>query len=708
MENLMPMIFTPPDMRTMGQQMSTAMLPMLNEMNEIMRRRTDQLSRLGFQTMTAVLGAMQNIRGLRPDVFSVQVLNLDFLELMAAGSFAFLVLIFLKLHDWFRISNTTIFQVQQIVAQMLNDVREMHLRLGDLNLNLQNVLNLTANISATLQLMLRAVVNFNLEVNARLEAILDALVNLNISLGGISLKLDDILRLLAEISGKLSLINQAIVDLTARLDAVGARMVGLLEAILAQLRAGIQVSGTVNLVVNITKTIGFDIGWGDLLKMLLAGLAAVLLLAAALAVLVGFVYLLGKVLQDFGLKAVLGMILALAALIAFVYLLRDAIKGFDLKQILLLALALGVLVIFVRELSRALKEFALGTVIGLVLALAGLAAFVYFLGKALQGFNKDVLAAIPQLDKLFDSLIKLANAIVNFSTAQLWQIAAGFAGIVVFLGLLGLVLRLFNADVLNALPGLAQLFDSLINLATAITSFTPDQLWQIAAGFLGIVAFLGLLSFALNNFNVDVLNALPALSGLFDSLIRLAYAIVSFTPDQLILIGIAMAALTAIMFGMAVALNIATPGLQALAAVLGNLERLFNSVANAASRASSVFSAVPSIGGVSFPSYQEGGVMSHTGLALLHAGERVLTTGETAALQASQSLPSVQPLPVPQAVDQSVSIQGGITVNINAERLDQAAAPQISEEIIRHLQERLGALRTEQDFRTGMRTPAPA
>ncbi|MFG3257558.1 hypothetical protein [Streptomyces sp. NPDC048172] len=55
------------------------------------------------------------------------------------------------------------------------------------------------------------------------------------------------------------------------------------------------------------------------------------------------------------------------------------------------------------------------------------------------------------------------------------------------------------------------------------------------------------------------------------------------------------------------------------------------------------------------------------------------------------------------AVDQSVHVEGGITVNVNAERLEADSAALLSDDIIAQLQQRLGALRSEQDFRTGAR-----
>jgi hypothetical protein len=58
------------------------------------------------------------------------------------------------------------------------------------------------------------------------------------------------------------------------------------------------------------------------------------------------------------------------------------------------------------------------------------------------------------------------------------------------------------------------------------------------------------------------------------------------------------------------------------------------------------------------------------------------------------------------AVDQSVRVEGGITVNISAERLEPDIAPLLADEFVRRLKERLDALRSEQEFRTGVRSPA--
>ncbi|MGW4229489.1 hypothetical protein ACWEF9_09440 [Streptomyces sp. NPDC004980] len=70
--------------------------------------------------------------------------------------------------------------------------------------------------------------------------------------------------------------------------------------------------------------------------------------------------------------------------------------------------------------------------------------------------------------------------------------------------------------------------------------------------------------------------------------------------------------------------------------------------------------------------------------------------------------PAMNAAPAAGGSDQSVHVEGGITVNINAERLEADAAKLLSDELIQRIQERLGSLRSEQDFRSGTRAPASA
>ncbi len=93
-------------------------------------------------------------------------------------------------------------------------------------------------------------------------------------------------------------------------------------------------------------------------------------------------------------------------------------------------------------------------------------------------------------------------------------------------------------------------------------------------------------------------------------------------------------------------------------------------------------------------------MVEQTGPAYLHEGERVLTQGEAQAYERA----------VPAAggggVDQSVNINGGITVTINAAHLDGTSAGMLSDEIVRQLQEKLIGLHAEQQFQTGTRASA--
>ena len=60
------------------------------------------------------------------------------------------------------------------------------------------------------------------------------------------------------------------------------------------------------------------------------------------------------------------------------------------------------------------------------------------------------------------------------------------------------------------------------------------------------------------------------------------------------------------------------------------------------------------------------------------------------------------------AADHSVHVEGGIHITITAERLEADSAKLLTDEMVRRLQERLDALRTERERRLGTRAAAPA
>ncbi len=665
MDGVMPMSFdlTDANARTIGQQMQTGLTPFLNQMNEIMRRRGDELSRIGFGVMTLVIGTLSTLRGLRQGVPTVQVVNLDFLELMAAGSFAFLVLIFLKLHDLGR------------------QLSFANVRLGLINENLVQLRNALAALEAC-------------------------------------------------VCGLLEAIHQDLVSIGFELTALGNTIVATLQAILAELRAGIKVSGVITLsgAVAVTITItgggggGFldNVSWESILKLL-----------AILGLLTLFVYALGYALKEFTVTSILalgaialfikemipliellgklsgwdifGIVVGLAALAGFVYVLGVALSKFSVEVLKALPQLSG-FIDKLASLATTLAKLSAADIAGMVVGLGALAGFVYVLGAALSQFTADVLKALPGLGSFIDKLASLATTLAKLSAADIAGMVVGLGALASFVYVLGLALGQFSLDLLAALPNLSSFLNTLLNLATTLAGLSAWDLVGMAVGLALLAGFVYLLAQALDQIGVATLLALPGLTQLITALTTLATTLAGFGAGDLIVMGIGLALLTAAMFGIAYAIEIATPGLQALASVLSSVERGFDAVTSAASSALDAISSVGSaiLSPIPIPSFQTGGIMPHTGMALLHEGEAVLNAGQTTGLQNTLGASAAQP------VDQSVTIQGGITVNISAQHLDQAAAPQISEEIVRHLQERLGALRAEQNFRTGTRTPAPA
>ena len=570
-------------------------------------------------------------------------------------------------------------------------------------------------------------------------------------------EMDEVISLLRGIGWRAGQLHQDILQLNVALDT---GMAGLayeltafadcactaLQAILDQLRAGLRVTGALTLAVDFSGALaGLDID--KLLKLLGIAAGFVALLGVALAEIVGFVYLLAQALKAFDLSIV-KLLPNLVQLFDGFVRLMTAIAGFDWPTLGRIAVGFAEIAVFTALLGFALRAFQaetlravpalallfdgfirLMTTIGgfnwsqlgrIAVGFAEIAAFMAVLGLALRLFQPDVVAVIPALALLFLGFVWLMTTIGGFDWSQLGRIAVGFAEIAAFIALLGLALRLFTDQAIAAIPALAVLFDSLVSMMAVIAGFSVDQLIQLGLAFLGIAAFIALLGLALDTFSSQAVAAIPGLTQLFESLIELATFINSLSGNQLILIGVAMAALTAFMFGMAAALDIATPGLAELAAVLGGVQAILSSIITIARGAASALSSVLSFSGGgglgSLLSFQEGGVMPQTGLAVLHEGERVLTADESQALESASSaapapggpLPMGLPAAAHAPVDQSVNVQGGITINISAERLEADSARLLSDEIVQRLQERLGALRSEQEFRNGVRAPAPA
>jgi hypothetical protein len=85
-----------------------------------------------------------------------------------------------------------------------------------------------------------------------------------------------------------------------------------------------------------------------------------------------------------------------------------------------------------------------------------------------------------------------------------------------------------------------------------------------------------------------------------------------------------------------------------------------------------------------------------------------LPTGAAAGLPAAGALPGGAAAAAGAGAGMAVRVEGGITINLNAERMELDAAEVLTDEIVQRLRERLEALGSEAAFRTGARQTAAA
>lgn len=761
--------FSAGDVRTIGQQMQTGLTPFLNQMNEIMRRRGDELSRIGFGVMTLVIGTLGALRGLRSDVLTVQVLNLDFLELMAAGSFAFIVLIFLKLWDLDRrVQNTNVKldlvnQGLGVIQVQLNAILSA---LNDLKSLLQTAVNLLGQILAKL--------NAGLTFNGTLAVSGTVAVTILVSGGGGGsggggfmdwLSWEDIAKLLAlgtVISGFVAALGLALQTFTgmalAALAAVGlflaslkpflemlaklswkdiagiAAVLGMLDAFILGLGKAL---GTFNeKMIELLPVLGtFIKGLGEfattLSKLSWKDVAS---LAASLAALGGFLYALGqaigsmsaetvkalpalgdflKKLQDLALALaklsaadVAALAASLTALAGFVYALGQAIASMSADTLEALG-PLGGFLDKLKELAVALAAFSAADVAAMTASLAALAGFVWALSQALAGLSASTLEALPALSEFLTTLQNLAVTLAALSAADVAAMTVALAALALFVYGLGEALNNFSQQSLMAMPLVSEFIRTLTELGMVLAAMSATDLISMGAG-LGLLAlFVYLLGAALNTFSAEVLAALPALAALLGALNSLAATLAGLSFEQLLMMAAGFAAVTLFVFGLGAALNFAVPGLTALTGAFNALKGSMDAAAAAASAVSGAISRIPtpSLGGLA-------GLLPipsfQTGGIMPHTGFAYLHEGEQIVPkdEVGQGGPALAtPAPSGGGVDQSVSV-GAISISINAEKVDTASAESVSEDIVRRIKEKIDALRIEQDFRLGTRAQA--
>jgi hypothetical protein len=242
------------------------------------------------------------------------------------------------------------------------------------------------------------------------------------------------------------------------------------------------------------------------------------------------------------------------------------------------------------------------------------------------------------------------------------------------------------------------------------------------------------LEWALSRFDVQVLTALPGLTGLISALQSLAVSMAAMSAGDLVSMGIAFALIAGFVWALAAALKFAEGPLKSLATVLTQLRGLLTDIVSFGDQVlgflgnlggggggglldsllgglsgllpslmSEVLPSLPSWLPDLLPLLAEGGPPGGGGSSLAAA----LPSAAPAAGIPDVSLAAAFPSAAGGAqVDQSVNVAGGISVSVNAERLEADSAQLLTDDIIQQLQARLGSLRAEQDFRTGARPEA--
>jgi hypothetical protein len=501
-------------------------------------------------------------------------------------------------------------------------------------------------------------------------------------------------------------------------------------------------------------------GLGDLaVKLGALSLGSLLVLGGALAALAGFVYALAQSLSKLSAET----LRALPPLTDFVEHLGEfAVKlsKLSLGQVLALGGALAALGLFVSSLASSLSqlsadtlkalgplgefinhlgEFAvklsklsLGQVLALGGSLAALALFVSSLADSLAQLSADTLRALGPFAEFIDHLGNLAVRLAAFSLGQVLALGGSLAALALFASSLADSLAQLNADTLRALGPFAEFIDSLGRLATTLAALSVGDVAVLGLALFALAEFVGSLASSLDTMSVSLLNALPSFTALIGALQSLATAMAGLGVGELVAMGVAFALIAGFVWALAAALKYAEGPLASLASILENLRGVMSDVINYGGKILDFLGALGGGGGGGGGGGWFDGLLGALGAAasfLISNPELILASaggpgapaapggsgaaqgeGGTMLAAAPVAPPAlVTPAAGPQAVDASVNVAGGISVAINADRLEADAAQLLSDQIIAQLQARLGSLRSEQDFRLGGRPQgAPA
>ncbi len=724
MEGIMPMSFalTGVNTQAIGYSIQQSLLPILtairNQLIEMSHANVFQAAQVAFE-----------MNGLRYVGLQVYVINPDLTENIAATRWAVANLSYVQMVELIPIIEGTYRRlglIIDILERMLTGIFDV------LNTGLARICDWLRNIWGRLGKGIELTFNFKISAES-------------------SVNLTNLAAVLAMITGF----------------TIGLRLIlaTFTETTIEALKA---VTKFVEVMTTLITTIKGYGGW-DLAKI-----------AAGLAGILGFVGALTAILNKLDVE-VLKALPNLIALFDAITKLMTTIKDFGVWSMGKIAAGFVGIVKFVGGLTEALNQLnvevlkALPNLIALFDALIHLmnvlakykdaelkrigegfskiASFLRELGLALVPFKADILDSVSKLDGLFNALIHLMNVLAKYKDEQFKRIGEGFNKIASFLKELGLALLPFKADILDSVSKLGDLFDALIRLMNALVKFKDEELKRIGEGFLFIDLFVLGLGLALRTFDDDAIKAIPALSELFDTLIKLADAIATFDKEGMLpTIGLSFLAIAGFVWALAAALVYAAGPLESLARIFESIEKILDKVTQLGSGLLGILGKIGPLlpggvggllggllGGEDISSLLKGAILGPLGSwgfdklkglisyqggpgnapgAGMTGGLMLASMSSFAGMESNrpsliQAATMTSPLmtgpgtPVagmgqPQ-LDQSVTVHGGISITINTQKLDTDSPKYLGEEFLRQVQEGLGKLSRNQDFCTGIR-----
>ncbi|MGH2933880.1 MAG: hypothetical protein ACRDL2_05115 [Gaiellaceae bacterium] len=528
----------------------------------------------------------------------------------------------------------------------------------------------------------------------------------------------------------------------AEVNMIGANVCALLQAILDQLRAGVNLVGRIDIVI----TGGGSGGPLDFLKDV-----DLWRLLAFLTILAGFVAALGLAMDLFTTNALIAAA-AIAGFVAAIIPLLDKLAGFDWPTIAKIGVGLAALAGFVAALGYALrpltKEVAeaipalsslirelgdlavklaglsVGDMFVMAGALTALAGFVYALATALARLSAETLKALGPLAEFIDHLGTFAVKLAKLSAGDVIALGASLAALGLFVNSLATSLARLSADTLKALGPLAEFIDHLGAFATKLAAFSVGEILALGASLLFLALFVSSLAASLSGMSVDLLNALPSFTALIVALQSLAGALAGMSIGELLAMGAGFALIAGFVWALAAALVYAEGPLQSIASILENTRGIFEDIVKYGDKLLDFLGGLA--GGAGGGGLLEG-ILGGLGGGLLDLipevlpllasnapapGAHVASPGGGTMLAAAQMpaagllhVPIGPPGPATAALPTTggagVTIQGGITVNINADKLEADASRILSDEIVQALSTRLQALQGDANRRLG-------